>query len=170
MKYYIKDNKIRKSNEIIILRDGMKTINPSESMILEDGWVEYEFPIIEPTLDDYKKQKKEEILSYDSSPNVNEFTINGFSVWLDKATRAGLMLRIQAEKNMGIELTTLWYEGNQFPLNTDDALQMLYAIEIYASACYDNTQRHLSEVDKLTTIEEVELYDYTTGYPNKLSI
>ena len=48
------------------------------------------------------------------------------------------------------------------------AMQMLYAIEVYASACYDNTQRHLSEVEKLETIEEVEAYNYRTGYPEKL--
>lgn len=45
---------------------------------------------------------------------------------------------------------------------------MLYAIEIYASACYDNTQYHLSEVSKLETIEEIDAYDYTSGYPEKL--
>jgi hypothetical protein len=47
-------------------------------------------------------------------------------------------------------------------------VQMLYALEVYASACYDNTQRHLAAVDSLSTIEEIQSYDYTTGYPDKL--
>lgn len=47
-------------------------------------------------------------------------------------------------------------------------LRMLLAIEIYASGCYDNTQRHLAEVDKLETKEEIESYDYRSGYPNIL--
>ena len=63
---------------------------------------------------------------------------------------------------------TLWYNGVQFTLKLEEAVQMLYLIEIYASACYDNTQRHLANLDKLTTIEEIESYDYKSGYPEKL--
>ena len=57
----------------------------------------------------------------------------------------------------------------QFPLTVEMAIQMLYAIEIYASACYDRTQAHIAKVDKLTTIEEVDAYDYKIGYPEKLN-
>ncbi len=39
---------------------------------------------------------------------------------------------------------------------------MLYAIEVYASACYDNTQLHLANVDALQTIEDISVYDYTS--------
>jgi hypothetical protein len=35
--------------------------------------------------------------------------------------------------------TVLWQDGMQFPLPLEDAINLLYAIEIYASACYDNT-------------------------------
>jgi hypothetical protein len=47
-------------------------------------------------------------------------------------------------------------------------MQMLLAIEIYASECYDNTQRHIATVDVLESIEEVESYDYRVGYREKL--
>ena len=45
---------------------------------------------------------------------------------------------------------------------------MLYALEVYASACYDRTQAHLAAIDALETIEEIESYDYRVGYPEKL--
>ena len=45
---------------------------------------------------------------------------------------------------------------------------MLYALEFYASTCYDNTQRHISNVNKLENINEVKDYDYKSGYPEKL--
>ena len=89
-------------------------------------------------------------------------------MWLDKATRAGLMLRLQAEQAMGKETTTLWYGTHQFELPIVNAFQMLYALEVYASQCYDNTQRHLANVNALQSIEEVEIYDYRAGYPQKL--
>ena len=141
---------IKSANDIVIRNNGKQTINPTEPMILADGWL------------------IENILSYDSSNAVNEFRIGGMLVWLDKATRAGLMLRFQAEQAAGMTTTSLWYEGAQFSLPLVDAIQMLYALELYASECYDRTQAHIAEVEKLDSIEAVEAYDFTIGYPAKL--
>lgn len=186
MKRYIKDGKIKARNQIVIKgkrtikdKDGKEKVvnttkyNPKEEDILANGWVEYVTPTPpEPTeeqkLNRAKSDKKREIEHYDSSNAVNEFTINGITVWLDKATRAGLMLRFQAEMAMGETMTTLWYNGSQFPLTLTDAVSMLYAIERYASACYDNTLSHLTNVSKLTSLEDIEKYDYRIGYPEKL--
>ena len=168
MKRYIKDGKIKHRNEIVIRKDGMNTYNPTEEMILADGWEEYITPVYEPTIDDYRRRKKDEITRYDSSDEVNAFYMQGQRMWLDKATRAGLMLRLQAEQSMGKETTTLWYGSHQFELSMTNAFQMLYALELYASQCYDNTQRHLAAVDALESKEEIDAYDYRTGYPVKL--
>lgn len=168
MKRYIKDGKIKHRNEIVIRKDGMNTFNPTEEMILADGWEEYVTPVYEPTIDDYRRRKKDEILRYDSSDEVNAFYMQGQRMWLDKATRAGLMLRLQAEQSMGKETTILWYGSHQFELPMANAFQMLYALELYASQCYDNTQRHLAAVDALESKEEIDAYDYRTGYPEEL--
>lgn len=116
-----------------------------------------------------KEKKLAEIAAYDSSSSVNGFFINGIEVWLDKDTRAGLKLRFEAEIATGKTETTLWYEGMQFPLPLELAMQMLYAIEVYASACYDNTQSHYAAVKGMYSVEEINAYDYTVGYPEKLS-
>lgn len=115
-----------------------------------------------------KEKKMAEIAAYDSSSAVNSFTINDIEVWLDKETRAGLKLRFEAEMVMGKTETTLWYEGIQFKLTLEQAIQMLYAIEVYASTCYDNTQRHYSLISISEDLDYVINYDYTTGYPEKL--
>lgn len=114
------------------------------------------------------KFKMSEIERYDKSSAVNQFYIGDTAMWLDKETRTGLMLRFQAEQAVGNIDTTLWANGVQYPLSLSLAVQMLYALEVYASACYDNTQRHIAAVDNLSTIEEIQSYDYTTGYPEKL--
>lgn len=168
MKKYIKDNKIKTAKQIIIRKDGKQIINPTEEMILANGWVEYIAPVYEKTIEDYKRDKKDEILHFDSSEEVNIFYIQGLPVWLDKTTRAGLKLRFEAEIAVGKTDTVLWYNGMQFPLSLEQAIQMLYAIEVYASACYDNTQKHLTAVDILETVEDIENYDYRIGYPEKL--
>ena len=169
---YIKDKKIKYRNEIVLHKDGKQIINPTEAALLEDGWVEYIVPVYEPTEEEIfnreKEHIKEEILRYDSSSEVNCFYINQTPIWLDKATRSGLMLRFESELKLGDAHTTLWYNGVQYPLELTAALNMLYMVEKYASQCYDNTQYHLAQIAKLTTIEEVQSYDYRTGYPDKL--
>lgn len=173
MKKYIKEingQKVYKTRQqIIISKDGMSTYNPTEEMILSDGWEEYVYVEPERTIEDYRRDLLFEISHYDESISVNEFFINGMSVWLDKNTRVGLRLRFESELSCGHEETTLWYEGNPFPLKLEDAVNMLYAIEMYASACYDNTQRHISNVKTLGDIEEIKNYDYREGYPEKLN-
>jgi hypothetical protein len=176
MKRYTKtiDGKqvIKPANKIIINKDGMNTFNPTEEMILSDGWVEYIEPVYEPTEEEIlnieKEHRVEDILRYDSSQEINCFYIGGQEIWLDKATRAGLKLRFEAEIAMGKTDTILWHEGQQFPLQLELAMQMLYAIEIYASACYDNTQKHIANVNNLNTLEELKVYDYRIDYPEKL--
>ena len=172
MKTYFKDidgQRVYKSRkQIVIEKDGMNTYNPTEELILADGWQEYVYIDKELTLEDVKKHKIEEINYYDQSSDVNIFYVNDMPIWLDKATRSGLMLRFQAEAAIGKTNTSLWYDGVEFPLEVSIAMQMLYALEVYASACYDNTQKHISEVNKLETKEEIDNYDYTIGYPEKL--
>ena len=172
MKKYIKtiDGKsvIKSANEIIIRTATEQIINPSEQMILADGWEIYVAPVYVPTLEEIKANKVDEILAYDSSEAVNEFSIGGVPMWLDKATRAGLLLRFEAEGKVGRTETTLWNDGQSYTLPLEQAQQILIALELYASACYDNTQSHIAAVNAMESKEAVEAYDYTTGYPQKL--
>lgn len=157
--------KDKDGNEKVV---GINTYNPTEEMILANGWVEYVTPVYEPTIEDYRKRKKDEILRYDSSEEVNAFYMQSQRMWLDKATRVGLKLRFDAEIASGQINTTLWYEGTPFNLELANAVQMLNAIELYASACYDNTQMHIANVNALNSIDSIEDYNYKQGYPEKL--
>lgn len=169
MKLYIKDNIVRPQNKIIVIKDEFQYINPSEELILEDGWMEYEIKYTDEELLDRARSKKiQEILDYDTSPNINCFYMSDTEIWLDKETRTGLKLRFEAETNIGMIETSLWYNNIRFTLPTSSAVQMLYLLEIYASQCYDNTQFHIKSVSELTNVDDIENYDYTTGYPNKL--
>lgn len=167
---------IKTLKQITVNKNGMTTYNPSESMILEDGWEEYIIPIHVPTDDELlqaaKENKRNEIAEYDSSTAVNSFSINGYETWIDKATRVGLKLRFDAELSAGLEKTTLWQNGINFSLplvGDNNAFDLLNAIELYASKCYDNTQEHYAVLNLLSSLTEVEAYDYTNGYPEKLN-
>lgn len=42
--FYIKDNVIRERHRIVIVKDGLQIINPTEEMVLADGWISYSPP------------------------------------------------------------------------------------------------------------------------------
>lgn len=159
-------------NKIVLDMNGKQIFNPTEEMVFSDGWEIYDYPNTELTdselIELERNRVVDDILVYDSSENVNIFYVNQIPMWLDKNTRAGLMLRLQSEYAIGLEETTLWYNYMRFKLPVENALQMLCAIEIYASQCYDNTQLHISNVKGLNNIDEIKGYDYREGYPDVL--
>lgn len=108
------------------------------------------------------------IEEYDSSGNVNLFYLSDVPMWLDKATRVGLKMRLEAERDQGIEATTLWWNGIGHALTVESALAMLNQLELYASKCYDQTQHHQAVVKALDNVDSVLKYDFTNGYPSKL--
>ena len=117
-----------------------------------------------------KVDKIAEIAAYDTSSSVNGFVLNGLLVWLDKATRVGLMNSTTIAKASGQETTTLWLGGMKLVVDCDKAIQLLSALEMYALECFNVTASHKHAVSELTTIEEVEAYDYKAGYPKMLAM
>lgn len=117
-----------------------------------------------------KQQKIAEIDAYDKSSAVNGFSLNGATVWLDKSTRVGLMNSTTITKTMGQPTTTLWLGESKMEVPCDTAIQLLSALEMYALECFNVTAAHKKAVSELNSIEEVEKYDITTGYPAQLKM
>ena len=111
-----------------------------------------------------------EIEKHDKSSAVNGFMLNGQRVWLDKATRVGLMNSTSIAKAMGQATTTLWLGDVKLAVECDKAIQLLSALEMYALECFNVTAAHKKAVAELNTVEEVLEYDYTKGYPEQLKM
>ena len=168
-KQWIKDG-VFASNTIEL--DGCVVCNPTENMLIKAGYKEYQEPV--PTeaekLEQAKADKLAEIAAYDTSSAVNGFVLNGALVWLDKATRVGLMNSTTIAKAAGQKTTTLWLGGVKLVVDCDKAIQLLSALEMYALECFNVTASHKAAVGELKSIEEVEAYDYKTGYPKMLEM
>lgn len=152
--------------------NGCVVCNPTEDMLRQAGYKEYQEPV--PTesekLEQAKVEKIAEITAYDTSSSVNGFMLNGVLVWLDKATRVGLMNSTTIAKAAGQKTTTLWLGGAKFVIDCDKAIQLLSALEMYALECFNVTASHKAAVGWLMSLEEVEAYDYKTGYPKMLEM
>lgn len=122
------------------------------------------------TVKEAKEMLIAEITDYDISDKVNGFMLNGLLVWLDKATRVGLMNSTTIAKAAGQDETTLWLKGIKLVVDCDKAIQLLSALEMYALECFNVTASHKAAVGELRSIEEVEAYDYKAGYPKMLEM
>lgn len=152
----------------VLVKDGKQVINPSEELILDAGWIGYIPP--EPSLEEMKANKIMELESYDKSNSVNVFHYNSIPMWLSREERVVIKDRFEREKAKGVELTKLYYEGRYIEVSPEIGIQLIDMVSSYADECFDATELHRSKINSLETKEEVESYDYTLSYPEKLNL
>lgn len=155
-------------NEEVVTYPAMEGTVERTAYIYDTLWVYCDTNDEESVRKSLVRELEKRIKEYDVSDHVNEFTLAGKKMWLSKEMRVGLMNSINIEKSTKKTDTVLWFEGINYTIPIDVALQMLAQLELYALSCYNVTQQHLSEVSGLSTLEELINYDYTVGYPSKL--
>lgn len=179
MKYYKEENgkKVWLGNILIV--DNKQIINPTEEQILKAGYIKYEIP--EQILSEEQlltlaiNDLVQKIQEYDNSNKINICTINyegnNFEYWADKNERNNLKTALRDCINLGITTYRLDLRdlGITISLSCEQLLGMLSALEIYAIECYNKTTDHIYAAKSLTSIEEINQYDYTTGYPQILN-
>ena len=116
-----------------------------------------------------KINKISEIERYDVSDNVNGFFCNGQFMWLDRVTRAVLANTINSAELLGESTINIWYNDVVcINVGCDDAKQLLAAIEMYATSCYNITVSHKVAIRNMDSIEDINAFDITADYPNRL--
>lgn len=130
------------------------------------------------TLEEAKEMLLAEIDAYDKSSAVNGFYLNGMLIpWskddpsspnVDK--RMGLRQNIADKVALGEENISIWMKGMSFTMPCAQAEMLMRSIENYAYECFNVTAAHKKAVSELATIEEVEKYDITAGYPAQLKM
>lgn len=166
--------------------NGYVIYNPTKEQYKEAGW----YPIVEVPedgtdkvyygnllhyigydegLNRAKNAKIQEIDDYDKSDAVNGFFLGDMTLWVPRETRVSLQNSTAILLKNGIETTTLWEGTMHFDLPCTLLLELLDALEIYALQCFNCTAQHKAIVMNMSSIEEVEKYNYKTGYPEKLT-
>ena len=169
---------IKTLNEIVLNKDGSMVFNPTEEMVLADGWTEYvfkprEWPM-EIQLQRIKDRKLRELERYDESEEVNDCIIvyqgQELHYWASKDERNDLKNAVRDCVAMGRTeyRLDLRDKGISITLPCELLLQMMAALEVYAIDCYNKTTDHEFAMNALTTLEEIEAYDFKVGYPEKI--
>lgn len=166
MKQWEKDGQVYQGEPMEI--DGKRVYNPTEEQLIKAGYVQADEPVV--TIEDAKAAKIAEIAAYSDSDAVNSLTFNGLKTWLTRTVRDGYNTSITAAKNLGEATVTFMVDDKEMKLPVEQARRVLDLVQRYADACFIVTERHKIAVKALQTVEEVESYDYTTGYPEKLAL
>jgi hypothetical protein len=147
---------------------------PSVEQLTEWGfaeWVEPE-PTPEQLLERAKQDKIAELEAYDDSDAINGFDIvmdwQIMSAWLTPDKRADYKNSIDAAELLGMEEVHPVFNGVMVTMPIQRAKLALAQVQIYANQCYGVTETHRENINNLSTIEAVEEYDFTTGYPNRI--
>lgn len=135
-------------------------------------------PIPPRTLEEAKMEMLNKIAMYDGSENVNAFIVKipaetedefiEMKAWLTQQERANYRSSIDSAKLLGVESLSLYIGDMPLTLPTPEAEEFLAQIQLYADACYIATKQHESTVKQMETIQEVDEYNYETGYPEML--
>lgn len=155
----------------VLYTDDATIINPTQEQMEAAGWQVYVEP--EPSaaekLAAAKSEKLMQIEMYDSSENVEQFTINDIPMWLGHELRQQIRTSADAYEANGYTEMTKIFNGQEFTFSIALWRQMLNALEIYAAEALNATERHKAAVQAMTNVQDVIDYDYTTGYPEKLN-
>ena len=117
-----------------------------------------------------KNEKLAELAAYDAGTDINDFTVNNeMHAWFTPEMRSNYRNSIDAAKLLGVENLDVFIGDTLVTLPTASAEQMLAAIQLYADQCFIKTTQHEAAIKALNTVEDINNYDYTVGYPTKLN-
>lgn len=159
------------NNKWVLLSDEQVAFhNEHPTASVKEVWDMELTPIPPRTLEQAKTEMIQRIDEYDSSTNVNGFTINDdVEGWFTPEERSNYRSSIDAAKLLGISGLSFYVGDMLLEVTPTQAEYMLAQVQLYADQCFMVTKQHKLTVEALETIEEVDEFDYAADYPKKIN-
>lgn len=148
---------------------------PTEEQLIEWGFEEWVEPAPTPTqlLEKAKASKIAELEAYDDSDAVNGFEVvkdgQAITAWIEPEKRSNYRGSLEDCVLLGVTDIEVPIAGMLIPMTVADARVKLAQVQLYADRCTIVTEGHKYAINALETVEHVEAYDFTVGYPDKLT-
>ena len=142
----------------------------------DEAWDNYDTQDIEvhitglPTTSRIKEELIKLQNEYDLSEEVNSFTINGITGWIDRNTRIALKNSIEVMEAHEENTYTVWLNGIQMTFPISIIRNFLDSLEIYAINSFNVTQQHLADIANIDSRDDLFTYDISAGYPEKINL
>jgi len=116
-----------------------------------------------------KNVAKKNTIDYANSMEIKNYIINNVDGWEDSESRLSIRQSAADKQNKGISEYVLYHGGVGFTMSVDKIEEIMSLVEIYASDCYNITEQHKKTINELSTIDDVENYNYKSNYPGILT-
>lgn len=155
---------------VLLSNDQVEFHQANPSAKIHEVWAMELDPVHVRNIEDAKNEMIGKIEQYDQSSNVNGFTINNaIEAWFTPSERSNYKSSIDAAKLLGLDSLSFYVGDVMLDITPSIAEGLLAQIQLYADQCFIVTKQHKAAVEALQTIEEVDNYDYTAGYPDKMN-
>jgi hypothetical protein len=103
---------------------------------------------------------------YRKSSGIHSFLYQGKEYWLDKEDRTSLWNL----SNSSLGDLEFIVGDNIVTMSSLKLKAFLLKLEVYAYKCFVNEFKHLKAAKALVNFEDIVNYDFTTGYPDKITL
>jgi hypothetical protein len=174
-------NSVVEFQDLAVIRQNLglpnDTANEAVCVAYQKGFDEQPTVVEQTPLEVAISEKLKELTAFDTSEDgsgVNNFLVqmgdNKVPAWIDALTRASYLNLIESYKKIGRTIIELPLLGQMVKLPIDIAEDTLHGINAYGGDSAVVTAKHEVAIKALTTIEEVDAYDFTVGYPDKVVV
>lgn len=139
---------------------------PSEESTTPDIIPDDEVVIPDVEEDTVKERKLKEIDKYN---DVYSFTLKGKSMWLDSQQRREILEQVSAYRSMKLKEMTKWIDNTEYTFTLKQWTKIVQHVAVYASKVENVKNMYKKNVNELIDDNDIDAYDYTKGYPEKLN-
>lgn len=122
----------------------------------------------EPTFEENQKQKLNDAYQYGNSTEVDANLINGTPIVISADVRTKIRERLEIAQINEQTTDTIRLGNISVSLPLEQIHQLLTQISKRAIANYDNLQQHLAQIQAIKDQQNLDNYDFKTGYQKPL--
>lgn len=119
-----------------------------------------------PEIETPLERKLKEITEYS---DVYSFTLGNKEMWIDAQERREILDLVTAYRASKEKEMTKWIDGTEYTFTLVQWTKLARRLDVYANKVENVKNTHKKNISELEDNYEIENYDYTVGYPDKLN-